>query len=200
MATNKRPLFSRWAEACHHGDTHILNSLLLPSLYFSLSSDCFVKAVNYGWLLSTANESWQKDWFTQVHKLQQKPVFSCTVKVFRAEYQTPPNPNRIHLSAQPKPTHPALKSKQSLTTNWSSASQSTAQYRVGFLHYHSAFSTFTLLPVRQDEESEWETGMHPVVHPKESTYISPILSLFRLPVWSHPRDISSSLHGNTLCN
>lgn len=200
MATNKRPLFSRWAEAHHHGDTHILNSLLLPSLYFSLSSDCFVKAVNYGWLLSTANESWQKDWFTQVHKLQQKQVFSCTVKVFRAEYQTPSRSKQDPTFSSTK-THPAcFKKQQSLTTNWSSASQSTAQYRMGFLHYHSASSTFTLLPVRQDEESEWETGMHPVVHPKESTYISPILSLFRLPVWSHPRDISSSLHGNTLCN
>lgn len=34
---------------------------------------------------------------------------------------------------------------------------------------------------------------HPVVHPQGETYIAPLLSLFRLPVWSHHTDISSSL-------
>lgn len=34
---------------------------------------------------------------------------------------------------------------------------------------------------------------HPVVHPQGETYIALLLSLFRLPVWSHHTDISSSL-------
>lgn len=44
-----------------------------------------------------------------------------------------------------------------------------------------------------DRKERIRRRAHPVVHPQGETYIALLLSLFRLPVWSHHTDISSSL-------
>lgn len=67
---------------------------------------------------------------------------------------------------------------------------------------HSAFLSSTLqlsLPLTdgqgriQTKRERIRRREHPVVHPQGETYIALLLSLFRLPVWSHHTDISSSL-------